>query len=289
MARFREFMKQLPKRNRFAISRRMTGTSFVRPVPTGVRRRFLCLLLTASAASLRADLPPLLETALVNALRDRERWAYTETKVERDDKGQVKGSSIVRFDPSKPYPQQYTPISINGTAPTEHDFRKYRELGEKRAPKAEKAAEVAAKNEQRLSDMIDPNGIRVKSEDPVSVTFDLGLRKTFEFRFPPKSFQVLVRVDKAKQTLQHVDVQLEEPFRYLLVLKASSGAFHADFATPDPRYGTVRTTTHFDGAGTLLFVHLAVNEDLTRADFKHVRPVDESFDVKIGPLKALDF
>jgi len=238
---------------------------------------------------MRAELPPLLETALRNALRDRDRWAYTETKVETDGKGRVKGTSIVRFDPSRPYAEQYTPISINGNAPAEHDFRKYRALGERRAPKAEPPADAASRTERKLSDMVDPNHIRVAAEDDGSVTFELGLRKSGDFQFPPDKFEVLVSVDKTRQTLENVVVQLEAPFRFRLVLKASSGALRVEFANPDSRYGSVRTAIHIAGSGSVVFIPFAVNEDITRANFKHVRPVDESFDVKIGPLKALDF
>lgn len=255
-----------------------------------LRRRVLELMLVLLVAPLRAELPPLLEDALKNALRDRDRWAYTEAKVMRDAEGAIKSSSLVRFDPSQPYALQYTPIEIDGRPPSDRDVEKYRKLGERRASRGihgddERAGRIG----QKLSNVIDPDQVTVVTEDATTRTYELGLRKSGNFQLPPEKFQVLVRIDKDHRTLEHIAVLLRSSFRVRLVLKAKSGAYGADFANPEPRFGTVLTAFHVDGKASILFVPFDLNEDVTRDGYKHVTPIDERFEVKIGPLKALDF
>src|SRR5476651_2346567 len=80
-----------------------------------------------------------LNDAMLKMAHDLSRWAYTETVVLKDDKGKIKESKIVRFDPSKPYAEQYTPLYIKGTPPTEKQLKEYRLRGEKRGQRLEQA------------------------------------------------------------------------------------------------------------------------------------------------------
>ena len=96
----------------------------------------LLLLLLALPAGLRALPRPvtpeelsLLTTALQRVADDFPRWAYTEHRVMRDSAGKVKSEQILRYDPSKPYEQQWTPVMINGREPSDRDRPKYRRRG----------------------------------------------------------------------------------------------------------------------------------------------------------------
>ena len=71
----------------------------------------------------------LLREALEKSARDLLRWACTQTTIQRDEKGRVKTQAVVRYDPSKPYSEQWTPLSVDGKSPAERDFRKYRRWG----------------------------------------------------------------------------------------------------------------------------------------------------------------
>ena len=67
----------------------------------------------------RAEVPRLLQDALNKLAADNDRWAYTQTLVEKDDKGKVKQETVVRFDPSQPYAQQYRVLKVDGKEPSD--------------------------------------------------------------------------------------------------------------------------------------------------------------------------
>jgi len=109
------------------------------------------LVLLGLSAGLRADDQPraatpeeiaLFKDAMKNSAQDTEHWAYTETTALKASKGGPKGDTIVRFDPSKPYGEQFTPLQIEGKPPTERQLRDYhyRKRGEKRGEKVARAA-----------------------------------------------------------------------------------------------------------------------------------------------------
>ena len=104
-------------------------------------RFFLSLILATAAAALPAEeLRPatpdevkLFKDAIKNTQQDTEHWAYTETTIKQIGiSKKPEGETIVRFDPSKPWAEQYTPLKIEGKVPTEKQLRQYRERGEKR-------------------------------------------------------------------------------------------------------------------------------------------------------------
>ena len=100
--------------------------------------RWMLSLFCLCAVALRAEVPRLLQDALQKFTQDTDRWAYTQTLVEKDDKGRVKQETVVRFDPSQPYAQQYRPLKVGGKEPTESEVRKYRRQGEKRGDRFER-------------------------------------------------------------------------------------------------------------------------------------------------------
>jgi hypothetical protein len=195
----------------------------------------------------------------------------------------------VRFDPSKPYAEQFRPLAIDGKPPSDRDFKRYRAEGLRRAPKSDRpAGDPPRKPGSRLGDYIDPNRIAVSAEDANTVTYELGLKNNDNFEFPPDRFQAFARVNKMSRTLERVFVQLRSSFRFKVVLKIKAAGLSIDWAVVDPKYGPVRTQVHASGMASVLFLTIGGDEEDTRSDFKHVKPFDELFDVKIGPLKALD-
>lgn len=227
-----------------------------------------------------------LNEALEKTARDLRRWAYTETRVVRDEKGKVKSETIVRHDPSKPYAEQWTPIRINQRTPSERDFEHYRKRG-LRAEKA--AANPAADRRKSLGELIELWQSRVVAETPEQLVFEVPLKKEGNDRFPPEKFEVLVRIGKAERALEHIAVRLRGSFRAKLVVKVKSGEGALQFGIVDPKHPPTLLAVQGDASASVLFVSIGGELALQRTELKHVRPFDERFDVQIGPLKAIDF
>lgn len=234
----------------------------------------------------------LINDVLVKVADDYRRWAYTEHRTLRDEKGRTKSDLILRFDPSKPYAEQWTPLSVNGKEPTERDRKKYREMGERQAP-PEFARPVSPdpKNRRRLSlgEVLDVPRSSIASETATHLTFDLALLKFGNERFPPEKFQVLARIRKEGALLENISVRLRESFRSKLILKVKSGEGTLDFAPVDPKHPPALIALSGDASASVLFINVGGTLLVTRSELRHVKPFDERFDVQIGTLKAIDF
>jgi len=251
---------------------------------------YLVLLTGLWAAPAEAEAPLPLDDALLKVAQDRGHWAYTQTDVVMNDKGKVLNEAVIRYDPSKPYAQQYLPIEIEGHPPTRYDFDHYRAQGEKIGRKTEKAEDAGQPPPgQTLGDLVDIDHAVVTAEDATTITYEVPLKAENNHRFPPDKFQVLVRVNKAHHTLDHVAVHLRAPVRLVLVLKVKSGELDVDFNTVDPKHNPAMTAVRGDGQLSVFFVNLRRNGSIKRTDFKHVTPFGERYNVQIGPVKALDF
>jgi hypothetical protein len=247
----------------------------------------------AGKSTARAATPD--ELAMLNDLLHRtagdfHRWAYTEHRVMRDEKGKVKSEVLLRYDPSKPYAEQWTPIKIDGKDPSDREREKYRRRGEKSA-----SAQIPMKpdpdNRRRrsLGELIDVTKSSIASESVTHLTFEVPLLKVGNERFPPDKFLVLARVRKEGARLENVSVRLREGFRSKLVVKVKSGEGSLDFAVIDPKYPATLVAIEGDAQASVLFVNIGGSMQLKRTELKHVKPFDERFDVQIGNLKAIDF
>src|ERR1041385_4222387 len=147
----------------------------------------------------------MLSQAVQKTAGELENWAYTETSIMRDEKGKTKGETIVRYDPSKRYEEQWTPIKVNGHAPTDKDLAKYRRRGETTRKRDENQSDG---NRRSLGELIELEGARVASENDRQLTFEIPLRKQNNVRFPPEKFLVLARLNKELKSLENVSVQL---------------------------------------------------------------------------------
>jgi len=105
-----------------------------------MRGGFLIAAVGLAGATLRAEMPALLQEACLKVVHDTERWAYTETTVVIDAKGRARGETVVRVDPSQPYAKQFMPLKIEGKVPTERQLRQFRDKGERHGQELEKSA-----------------------------------------------------------------------------------------------------------------------------------------------------
>jgi len=244
-----------------------------------------------------AGVPPLLFDALSAVARDYDRWAYTETLTVIDSRGVPKVDTVVRFDPSKPYGEQYQPLKVNGQPPTERQLKAYRRRGEKRGERLEQeAAEGRVPGTVRSrfkfsggTASIDLAQAKVVAETPDSVTFDVPLRRDGWATIPVEKFQLLARVNRRTRAFENVTLRLLESFRLMLIVKVKSGDATIEFGTVDPKHAPTVVAMTGDAAASMLFKTMDAQFDLKHTDFKRVKPYSERFGVKIGPLKALDF
>jgi hypothetical protein len=259
-------------------------------IPAKMPRLPAWILAFLAAAVVRAEPPALLAQALQKVADDREHWAYTQTATWRDGKDRVLTTTVLRVDPSRPYEEQFVPLAVNGRPPSASELQKYREMGERHGRALEKAENEGRPPPGRsLGDLVELDRAAPVAQDESTVTYEVPLRADNNERFPPDKFQVLIVVDKRTQCLRHVSAHLRAPWRRAMVLNVKSGELDVDFAQVDPKHNAAMTAIRGDGRVSVLFVPLGRSYEQTRSDFKHVRPFDERFGVKIGPIKALDF
>lgn len=279
MSRFRFFIVLLALLSRTAVA----GTSEP-PAATDNRG-----VVPGERAATIAELT-MLNEALHKTADDFYRWAYTEHRVMRDHKGRVKSEILVRFDPSQPYAEQWTPIKIDGQDPSERDRAKYRRRGEKSARSREPGAPESDNRRRRsLGELIEVMKSSIAAETPTQLIFEVPLLKVGNERFPPEKFRVLARIRKDGQQLENVSVRLRESFRSKLVVKVKSGEGSLDFAVVDPRYPPTLVAIEGDAVASIFFINVGGSMELKRTQLKHVKPFDERFEVQIGTLKAIDF
>jgi hypothetical protein len=252
----------------------------------------------ACLIGLRAAPPMALLEAIRKSSEDEYRWAYTETTREIDDKGRSDGDTVVRFDPSKPYAEQFTPLLIKGKAPTARQLKAYRKRGEERGKGLERERggdPGAGTDDLSLFDLNGESGVidferaTVTSEAGSSATYLIPLRKEGKGGPPLEKFQLTMRVNRDRQELEHVRLKIVSPVRLMLVAKIDRYEFTADYAVVDAKFPPTWKTITEVAAGSLMFVKGSARTERTRTEFQHVKAYHERFGVKIGPLKALPF
>jgi hypothetical protein len=253
----------------------------------------------ADAAPVPAEptIPPLLLAALTKLSQDFDRWAYTETRNSTDRKGKPRGETIVRFDPSKPYEEQFTPVKVNGHEPTEKERADYRKRGVKRGEQLTKD-ETEGKTPAgefgrfKLNDgtaAIDLARATVESETATTTTYNVPLRRDAKTTLPVEKIELIARLNKERQALENVSLRLKDSFRMKLVVNVKAGAGSIDFTVVDPKHVPVMSAASGEGTVSVMFVKFGGAFDVKRTEFQRVKPYSERFGVKIGPMKALDF
>lgn len=268
-------------------------------------RRLLLAACLLAAVPVRAEDQPRPATtdeiaffrdALKNSSQDTEHWAYTETTTIHASKGRTHGETVVRFDPSKPYAEQFIPLKVEGKSPTERQLKEYRKRGEKRGEGVARAAESARNPGAPPPQVrVGVNRVTLDPEHPLVVRGE-GDRITFEVPVagrskdvPVEKFQVLVVANRTTRLVESATLRVRESFRVKLVAKVRAGEARLDFAVVDPKFGPVITAMTGDFNLSLLFIPVNATFERTRTEWKRVKSYDERLQVKIGPLQLLDF
>ena len=254
---------------------------------------FFLTVALALASPGQAEIPPLLKEVFAKARDTSDRWAYTETTTtQTHDRGKEKTQvTIIRFDPSQPYAEQYRPVQVNSHPPTERDLKKYREKGKKRGEAWEKTgAKPRIPQGDELVAKVDLAHIAVTDETESAVTYSVPLRKGVKMRgVALDKFHLLIRINKERRILESFTVTLRESMRVKLVANIKSGVFSVDFSAIDPKYPVVMTRLQGNADLTLFFLKkLTADLAVTRTDYKRVTPYNDRFGVEIGPLNVLE-
>ncbi|QYM79679.1 hypothetical protein K0B96_03400 [Horticoccus luteus] len=238
----------------------------------------------AGAADEAAEPDPLqgapapLAAAIRKYAEDTQRWAFTQHTLVYDKNGKLKEERRSRFDPSVGPEERWTLLERDGKAPDDSAQRKFRR---------ERAKQRLDRSS--LGELLEVKRAAVVADEPAAITYEVPLRSEGNWRLPPDKFTVLIRVARQKETLESVDVKLRAPMRVKLVAKIKRGGALLTFTAVDDKHAAPLTEIKADGAGSIFFVPVSASYDLTRSDFKRVKPWDERFGVKIGPLKVLDY
>ncbi len=258
--------------------------------------RFLFgLVLALSACALRAEIPPLLDEAWTNYVRDIDHWAFTETTHALDATGKTTREAVMRYDPSLPYAEQFTDISHNGIPPTDKQVEQARQRGVARGERLERPGgeendaqpRVVLNGSRMLADL---EHATISTENSESITYAIPLHAEGGKASPMDKFQTLVRVSKTTRAFEHVEIHLSAPMRMALVAKLNQAAFTIDFTTVDPKFSPASTRLTDHMALTMFFFKKREGgHEMVRSDFKRVTPYRDRFGVKVGPMRTIDF
>lgn len=225
-----------------------------------------------------AGCPEPLAAAIRAFGREAGRWAYTQHIVQYDRKGKVRQEQVARFDPSQHYDVQWTLLQQDGKDATESQAKKFR-----------KERAKLSKNRRTLGELLVLKEAKLVREADGELVYEVPLKQDEDNRLPPEKFEVLVTLNRGAQTLRAIDVQLKKSWRVVGIVNVKSGEAHLSFEAVKPEHGPTVTRIAGEGRATVLLVPVGAKAEVKRSEFKRVTPYDERFQVKIGPLKAIDF
>ncbi|QYM78682.1 hypothetical protein K0B96_15470 [Horticoccus luteus] len=227
-----------------------------------MRRLFTLLLcLTGSLATYAAG-PDVLATAVDRFAAESNEWAYTQKTVSRDNDGKLRREVVMRYDPSRPEDEQFTPLLINGQEPTESQIRKYRRSQEKHRQQTDP---------QALSQLLDVEAARRLREEGDAVFYQVPLKRAEGESIDPDKFYVVVRVNKQEPALEEMWVRLREPVRTRAILQLETGEANLHFKSADGDSPPTLTALRATGRGSIAFIKVGGSYELSRSNFVHVR------------------
>jgi hypothetical protein len=246
------------------------------------------------ASTLRAGLPPLLDEAWTNYVKDIDHWSYTETTRASDATGKQTRATVTRYDPSRPYAEQFTILSHNGNPPTEAQVKGARQRGIDRGERLERLGGEENDAQPRIilngaPALAELEHATVVEETAQSITYAVPMRAESKKGFPVEKFSTLVRVNKAERAFEHVAIRLAAPVRMAVIAKMHQADFSIAFTTVDPKFSRVATVAKNHAAISVLFRKRESGHESVRGEFKRVTPYRDRFGVKIGALRTIDF
>jgi hypothetical protein len=245
-------------------------------------RRLLIVLTLMTAGLARAETPVLLDSAIQKLIADDDHWAFTQTFRRIDKAGRPQGGLYVeRYDPSKPFDQQWRLVKFNGRTPTALELDNWRRA---------KLRALSRGEDRFFLDKLDFEHATLFGETAETATFLVPIFKNASRRLPADKIEVFMTVDKARGALVAFSLQPRESFRVAGILKLESGFVDGRLEVVNQQYPPALTSVRGSGSLRLLgFFHIGVAGEQDRTDYQRVRPYNDRFSVKIGDVKALDF
>ncbi len=245
----------------------------------------------------RAAAPSLLSDAFNKLMDNQGHWAFTQTQAFEGLTAKLKRETVLRFDPSRTYAEQFKPLLVEGEQPTPGDLEEFRGIGErlaKRRLREERETSERRGDELQISlnfRTVTPDLARasVVSEDEKSVTYEVPLRAKDDDGGAFDKFQVTARVNRQRREFEHATIRQRAPMRVDLVARVSDAEIDCVFTSVDPKFPSVITEEKQQATVRILFVRRVLKFALKRSDFKHVTPYDERFGVKLGPIRTIQF
>ncbi|HWA09298.1 MAG TPA: hypothetical protein VG838_07615 [Opitutaceae bacterium] len=246
------------------------------------------------SSSLQAGVPEPLDEAFQKLARDNGSWAYTQVSVSVDKDGKRGPETVFVFDPSKPFPEQFTPLKIKGQPPTEKQLAQYRRMGEARERRLERQTDSARDELLRLNVsgrwvIVDLEHATVTETKAAALVYDIPLLPDGPGGLPVDQFRLVAHVNKADRVFEQAEITLRSPLKLGTFAKLNALSYAFGFARVDEKYSPAPTALHIDLSGAMFFFGRRDVTDITRRDFRHVTPYRSRFDVKIGPMRTIDF
>jgi hypothetical protein len=254
---------------------------------------------TAKTTSVAAGRSAPLEAAFQGFLDGQQRWAYTETYTSFEPDGRAQYVSEIQVDPSLPYDRQFVPLQINGHAPTEQEIKAWAKRGEELARRRHEAAAKLAGSSgaadfqirllnQDVTLLLDRASVTAEDETSLTYAIPLGLHggpdaPAFD------AFELTARVNKRTRQFESAAFRQRTMIR-IAAGKHYDGLIEVEFAIPDARFPAVPVQVSRRSTNKPLFGPAHASHGLAaRTGLRHVTPYDERFNVKLAPLKLLEF
>jgi hypothetical protein len=233
-----------------------------------MRLTLVPFLFALGVASSVAAGSPLLNRAAEKWAEEGNHWAFNVLVREVDD-GEVKEERVEHYDPSKPLPERWELLSVDGQAPTDarrSAWQKSKARNHRKAPKS-------------LADFYDLANATATSATPETVSYLVPLRSNHNWLFPVDRVSLTLTVNKANYAIEEVKAGLDEPFRVALGLARiidvdfdmKINSSHPQGLPPGPATAQPRGLAH------VVISRLGKRIEYTWSDFKRVTPaVDDA-------------
>lgn len=170
---------------------------------------FLLALLAARlcAATAQAEAPALLREAVDRWAGERDRWAFTQ-HVREFDGEKVEQERFEQYDPSKPFGERWTLVTIDGRPPTAKEWESW----DKRKNKKKR------REPKPIQDYFDLEHAQIAADSARTIEYTFPLQGKANWLFPIDKVRLTLTVNKETHAIERADATISEPFKVALGL-----------------------------------------------------------------------